>query len=63
MIDILTKYKFEASIAVKDAIFILENETSNGLNQAIFNHSNIDITKAKDLLNAMSLNDTKTRKF
>jgi len=61
--DILTKYKFESSITVKDAIFLLENEASNGLNQAIFSHFNIDITKAKDTLAAMSLNDTKLETF
>jgi len=61
--DILTKYKFEASITVKDAIFLLENEASNGLNQAIFSHFNIDITKAKDILATMSLNDTKLETF
>ena len=61
--DILTKYKFEASITVKDAIFLLENEASNSLNQAIFSHFNIDITKAKDILATMSLNDTKLDTF
>ena len=61
--DILTKYKFESAITVKDAIFLLENEASNGLNQAIFSHFNIDITKAKDILATMSLNDTKLETF
>ena len=61
--DILSKYKFEASITVKDAIFLLENEASNGLNQAIFNHFNIDVSKAKDILATMSLNDTKLETF
>ena len=57
--DILSKYKIESSITVKDAIFLLENENSNSLNQAIFAHFNITLDKAKDILAAMSLNDTK----
>ena len=57
--DILSKYKIESSITVKDAIFLLENENSNNLNQAIFTHFNITLDKAKDILASMSLNDTK----
>ena len=57
--DILSKYKIESSITVKDAIFLLENENSNNLNQAIFAHFNITLDKAKDILASMSLNDTK----
>jgi len=56
--EILSKYKYESSITVKDAIFLLENENSNGLNQAIFNYFNVNIEKAKDILGAMSLHDT-----
>lgn len=56
---ILSKYKIESSITVKDAIFLLENENSNSLNQAIFAHFNITLDKAKDILASMSLNDTK----
>ena len=57
--DILSKYKIESSITVKDAIFLLENENSNSLNQAIFAHFNITLDKAEDILASMSLNDTK----
>ena len=57
--DILSKYKIESSITVKDAIFLLENENSNSLNQAIFTHFNITLDKAKDILASMSLHDTK----
>ena len=57
--DILSKYKIESSITVKDAIFLLENENSNNLNQAVFAHFNITLDKAKDILASMSLNDTK----
>ena len=57
--DILSKYKIESSITVKDAIFLLENENSNSLNQAVFAHFNITLDKAKDILASMSLNDTK----
>ena len=56
--DVLSKYKIESSITVKDAIFLLENENSNALNQAIFNRFNINLKKAKDILGAMSLHDT-----
>lgn len=56
--EILSKYKYESSITVKDAIFLLENENSNSLNQAVFNHFNVNIEKAKDILGAMSLHDT-----
>ena len=56
--DVLSKYKIESSITVKDAIFLLENENSNALNQAIFNRFNINLEKAKDILGAMSLHDT-----
>ena len=56
--EILSKYKYDSSITVKDAIFLLENENSNSLNQAVFNHFNVDIEKAKDILGAMSLHDT-----
>ena len=57
--DILSKYKIESSITVKDAIFLLENENSNGLNQAVFTHFNVTLDKAKETLAAMSLHDTK----
>lgn len=57
--DILSKYKIESSITVKDAFFLLENENSNSLNQAIFAHFNVTLDKAKDILASMSLNDTK----
>lgn len=57
--NILYKYKIESSITVKDAIFLLENENSNSLNQAVFAHFNITLDKAKDILASMSLNDTK----
>ena len=57
--DILSKYKIESSITVKDAIFLLENENSNSLNQAVFTHSNVTLDKAKETLAAMSLHDTK----
>ena len=57
--DILSKYKIESSITVKDAIFLLENENSNSLNQAIFTHFNVTLDKAKETLAAMSLHDTK----
>lgn len=57
--NILSKYKIESSITVKDAIFLLENENSNNLNQAVFAHFNITLNKAKDILASMSLNDTK----
>ena len=56
---ILSKYKIESSITVKDAIFLLENENSNSLNQAIFTHFNVTLDKAKETLAAMSLHDTK----
>ena len=56
--DVLSKYKIESSITVKDAIFLLENENSNALNQAIFNRFNVNLEKAKDILGAMSLHDT-----
>ena len=57
--DILSKYKIESSITVKDAIFLLENENSNSLNQAIFTHFNATLDKAKETLAAISLHDTK----
>ena len=57
--DILSKYKIESSITVKDAIFLLENENSNSLNQAIFTHFNVTLDKAKETLAAMSLHNTK----
>ena len=57
--DILTKYKFEASITVKDAIFLLENENSSSLLEAIFTKYNVDVEKANSILGAMSLNNTK----
>ena len=57
--DILSKYKIESSITVKDAIFLLENENSKGLNQAVFTHFNVTLDKAKETLAAMSLHDTK----
>ena len=56
--DVLSKYKIESSITVKDAIFLLENENSNALNQAIFNRFTVNLEKAKDILGAMSLHDT-----
>ena len=57
--DILSKYKIESSITVKDAIFLLENENSNSLNRAAFTHFNITLDKAKETLATMSLHDTK----
>ena len=57
--DILSKYKIESSITVKDAIFLLENENSNSLNQAVFTNFNVTLDKAKETLAAMSLHDTK----
>ena len=57
--DILSKYKIESSITVKDAIFLLENENSNGLNLAVFTHFNVTLDKAKEILATMSLHDTK----
>ena len=57
--DILSKYKIESSITVKDAIFLLKNENSNSLNQAVFTHFNVTLDKAKETLAAMSLHDTK----
>ena len=57
--DILSKYKIESSITVKDAIFLLENENSNSLNQAVFTHFNVTLDKAKETLATMSLHDTK----
>ena len=57
--DILSKYKIESSITVKDAIFLLENKNSNGLNQAVFTHFNVTLDKAKETLATMSLHDTK----
>ena len=57
--DILSKYKIESSITVKDAIFLLENENSNSLNQAVFTHFNVTLDKAKETLASMSLHDTK----
>ena len=57
--DILSKYKIESSITVKNAIFLLENENSNSLNQAVFTHFNVTLDKAKETLAAMSLHDTK----
>ena len=57
--EILSKYKIESSITVKDAIFLLENENSNSLNQAVFTHFNVTLDKAKETLAAMSLHDTK----
>ena len=56
---ILSKYKIESSITVKDAIFLLENENSNSLNRAVFTHFNVTLDKAKETLAAMSLHDTK----
>lgn len=56
---ILSKYKIESSITVKDAIFLLENENSNSLNQAVFTHFNVTLDKAKETLAAMSLHNTK----
>ena len=56
---ILSKYKIESSITVKDAISLLENENSNSLNQAVFTHFNVTLDKAKETLAAMSLHDTK----
>ena len=56
---ILSKYKIESSITVKDTIFLLENENSNSLNQAVFTHFNVTLDKAKETLAAMSLHNTK----
>ena len=57
--NILSKYKIESSITVKDAIFLLENENSNSLNRAVLTHFNVTLDKAKETLAAMSLHDTK----
>ena len=57
--DILSKYKIESSITVKDAIFLLENENSNSLNRAVFTHFNVTLDKTKETLATMSLHDTK----
>ena len=57
--DILSKYKIESSITVKDAIFLLENENSNSLNRAVFTHFNVTLDKDKETLATMSLHDTK----
>ena len=56
---ILSKYKIESSITVKDAIFLLENENSNSLNRAVLTHFNVTLDKAKETLAAMSLHNTK----
>ena len=55
---ILNKYNLSSSISVDDALFLLENEESDALLQAIFTKYDLTIEKAKDILSSMSLNDT-----
>ena len=55
---ILNKYNLGSSISVDDALFLLENEESDALLQAIFTKYDLTIEKAKDILSSMSLNDT-----
>ena len=55
---ILNKYNLGSSISVNDALFLLENEESDALLQAIFTKYDLTIEKAKDILSSMSLNDT-----
>ncbi len=57
--DILSKYQFTNELAVKDALFLLENENSSGLLEAIFTKYNIDLEQANTILSSMSLNNTK----
>jgi len=55
---ILNKYNLSSSVSVQDALFLLENEESNALLEAIFTKYAITIEKAKNILSSMSLNDT-----
>ena len=55
---ILNKYNLSSSVSVKDALFLLENEESDALLEAIFTKYDLTIEKAKDILSSMSLNDT-----
>ena len=55
---ILNKYNLSSSISVEDALFLLENEDSDALLEAIFTKYELTIEKAKDILSSMSLNDT-----
>ena len=55
---ILNKYNLGSSVSVQDALFLLENEESNALLEAIFTKYVITIEKAKNILSSMSLNDT-----
>ena len=55
---ILNKYNLGSSISVDDALFLLENEESDALLQAIFTKYALTIEKAKDILSSISLNDT-----
>ena len=47
---ILNKYNLGSSISVDDALFLLENEESDALLQAIFTKYDLTIEKAKDIL-------------
>ena len=55
---ILNKYNLSSSVSVDDALFLLENEESDALLEAIFTKYDLTIEKAKDILSSMSLNDT-----
>ena len=55
---ILNKYNLGSSISVDDALFLLENEESDALLEAIFTKYDLTIEKAKDILSSMSLNNT-----
>ena len=57
--DVLSKYQITKELTVKDAIFLLENENSSSLLEAIFTKYNVDVEKANSILGAMSLNNTK----
>lgn len=56
--EILNKYNLSSSVSVQDALFLLENEESNALLEAIFTKYNTSLESAKTLLNSMSLSDT-----
>ena len=56
--DILTKYKLNSELTVKDSIFLLENENSSALLEAIFKRYEVTVEKANKILSAMSLNNT-----
>ena len=57
--DVLSKYQITKELTIKDAIFLLENENSSSLLEAIFTKYNVDVEKANSILGAMSLNNTK----